>query len=75
MMSVLSVAIFWVINASSGEKSCVQFSIPTGSEAGGEGGVLHRLKRFESIRNFKKSIFFIAFSESTIFRKYSGKIS
>ena len=31
MMSVLCVAIFWVINASSYEKSCLQFSIPTGS--------------------------------------------
>ena len=44
MMSVLCVAIFWVVDASSGEKSCVQFSIPTGSGAGGEGGVSHRLK-------------------------------
>ena len=44
MMSVLSVAIFWVVNASSGEKSCLQFSIPTGSGAGGEGGVSHPLK-------------------------------
>ena len=43
MMSVLCVAISWVVNASSGEKSCLQFSIPTGSEAGGEGGVSHRL--------------------------------
>ena len=43
-MSVLCVAIFWVVNASSGEKSCFQFSIPTGSGAGGEGGVSHRLK-------------------------------
>ena len=39
MMSVECVAIFWVVNASSGEKSCLQFSIPTGSGAGGEGGV------------------------------------
>ena len=44
MMSVLCVAIFWVVNASSGEKSCLQFSIPTGSGAGGKGGVSHRLK-------------------------------
>ena len=44
MMSVERVAIFWVVNASSGEKSCLQFSIPTGSGAGGEGGVLHSLK-------------------------------
>ena len=43
MMSVLCVAIFWVVNASSGEKSCLQFSIPTGSRAGGEGAVSHRL--------------------------------
>ena len=43
MMSVEHVAIFWVVNASSGEKSCLQFSIPTGSGAGGEGGVSHSL--------------------------------
>ena len=43
MMSVLSVAIFWVVNASSGEKSCLQFSIPTRPGTGGEGGVSHRL--------------------------------
>ena len=36
-MSVECVAIFWVLNASSGEKSCLQFSIPTGSGAGGGG--------------------------------------
>ena len=46
MMSVLCVAIFWVVNASSGEKSCLHFSIPTGSAVGGEGGVSHRLKGF-----------------------------
>ena len=44
MMPVLCVAIFWVVNASSGEKSCLQFLMPTGSRAGGEGGVSHRLK-------------------------------
>ena len=44
MMSVERVAIFWVVNASSGEKSCLQFSIPPGSGAGGEGGVSHSLK-------------------------------
>ena len=44
MMSVLCVAIFWVVNASSDEKSYLQFFIPTGSGAGGEGGVSHRLK-------------------------------
>ena len=43
MMSVECVAIFWVVNASSGEKSCLQFSIPTGSGTGGEGGVSHSL--------------------------------
>ena len=43
-MSVQCVAIFWVVSASSGEKSCLQFSIPTGSGAGGEGGVSHRLE-------------------------------
>ena len=44
MMSVSCVAIFWVVNASSGEKSCLQFLIPTGSGAGGERDVSHRLK-------------------------------
>ena len=43
-MSVLCLAIFWVVNASSGEKSYLQFSIPTGSGVGGEGGVPHRFK-------------------------------
>ena len=41
MMFVECVAIFWVVNASSSEKGCLQFSIPTGSGAGGEGGVSH----------------------------------
>ena len=36
IMSVLCVAIFWVVNASSGEKSCLQFLIPTEFGAGGE---------------------------------------
>ena len=44
MMSVERVAIFWVVNASSGEKSCLQFLIPTGSTAGRERGVSHSLK-------------------------------
>ena len=43
MMSVERVAISWVVNASSGEQSYLQFSIPTGSGAGGEGGVSHSL--------------------------------
>ena len=43
MMSVECVAFFLVVNASSGEKSCLQFSILTGSGAGGEGGVSHRI--------------------------------
>ena len=43
MMSVERVAIFWVVNAGSGEKSCLQFLIPTGSGAGGEGGISHSL--------------------------------
>ena len=51
MMSVESVAIFWVVNASSCEKSCLQFSIPTGSGVGGEGGVSHRLKAQKKCRN------------------------
>ena len=58
-MSVLSVAIFWVVNASSGEKSCLQFSIPTGSGTGGEGGVSHRLNCDCSIlATLAKQIFF-----------------
>ena len=44
MMSVPCVAIFWVVNASSDEKSCLQFSMTTESGAGGEGGVSHALK-------------------------------
>ena len=36
--------LFWVVNASSGEKSCLQFSVPTGSGVGGEEGVSHSLK-------------------------------
>ena len=44
MMSVERVVIFWVVIASSGEKSCLQFSIPTGSGAGGEGDVSHSFK-------------------------------
>ena len=44
MMSPECVAIFWVVNASSGEKSGLQFSIPSGSGAGGEGGVSRSLK-------------------------------
>ena len=50
MVSVLCVAILWVVNASSGEKSCLQFAIPTGSGAGGEGDVLHRLKNLKVFR-------------------------
>ena len=45
MMSVERVAIFWVVNATRNEKSCLQFSIPTGSGVGGEGGGSHSLKR------------------------------
>ena len=41
MMSVLCVTIFWVVNASSGEKSFLQFSIPTCSGLGGGGEVIH----------------------------------
>ena len=44
MMLVECVAIFRVVNASSGEKSCLHFSIPTGFGAGGEGGASHSLK-------------------------------
>ena len=52
MMSVERVAIFWVVNASSGEKSCLQFSIPTGSGAGGEGGVSHSLNAVRYVKKF-----------------------
>ena len=45
MMSIERIAIFWIVNASSGEKSCLQFLILTWSGAGGEGGVSHSLKR------------------------------
>ena len=45
IMSVLCVAIFWVVNASSGEKSCLQFSIPIWSGEGGEGGIHIVLRR------------------------------
>ena len=48
MISVECVAFFWVVNASSGEKSCLQFSIPTGSGVGGEGGVSHGLNIYSS---------------------------
>ena len=44
MMSVPCVAFFWVVNASSHEKICLQFSIPTESGAGREEGVSHALK-------------------------------
>ena len=57
MMSVLCVAIFWVVKASSGEKSCLQFSIPTGSGEGGEGGVSHRLKAMCHTIEYKRDIF------------------
>ena len=53
-MSVECVAIFWVVNASSGENSCLQFSIPTGFGAGGEGGVSHTLNAFFQTENFSK---------------------
>ena len=43
MMPEQCVAIFWIVNASSGEKSCLQFSIPTEPGVGGEGGVSHCL--------------------------------
>ena len=60
-MSVECVAIFWVVNASSGEKSCLQFSIPTGSGAGGEGGVSHSLKCIKSsTENLKWNKIFFA---------------
>ena len=54
MISVLCIAIFWVVSASSGEKSCLLFSIPTRSGAGGEGGVSHRPKS-----SFRFSSFFL----------------
>ena len=57
MMSVLCFAIFWVVNASSGEKSCLQFSIPTGSGLGAEGGVSHRLKAMWTTMECKRDSF------------------
>ena len=57
----------------SGEKSCLQFSIPTGSGAGGEGGVSHSLKDVVSCSGFKKSIFSTYF-ESIIYSEYTVKI-
>ena len=48
-MSAECVAIFWLVNASTGEKSCLQFSILTGSGAAGEGGVSHSLKATETM--------------------------
>ena len=60
MMSVEGVVIFWVVNASSGEKSCLQFSIPTGSGAGGKGGVSHSLK-WNSLKSvWKMSLYILA---------------
>ena len=56
MMSVERVAIFWVVNASSGEKSCLEFSIPTGSGAGGEGGVSHSLNILRTCFKFYTSV-------------------
>ena len=44
MIYVERVAIFWVVNETSGEKSCLQFSILTGSGAGEEGVISHSLK-------------------------------
>ena len=59
MRSVQCVPIFWVVNASSGEKSCLQFSMPTGSGLGGEGGVAHRLKEVRSLRvNIDRTLIF-----------------
>ena len=69
MMSILSVAIFLVVNASSSEKNCLQFSIPTWrSGLGGEGAVLHRPKRRPntdtSPQNFQHIFFGPRFSEN-----------
>ena len=61
MMSTPCVAIFWVINASNDEKSCLQFSIPTESGLGGERGVsqdvryVHRLPKVLLDQNFNSS--------------------
>ena len=77
MMSIERVAIFWVdVNASSGEKKSLQFSIPTGSGAGREGGVSHSLKGLHTLVLVKKiKKFFIAFSESTYPRESFPKKS
>ena len=57
MMSVERVAIFWVVNASRNEISCLQFLIPT--------AVFHMLlKRIPTIRFFKHVIIWqVAFCE------------
>ena len=55
MMSVLGVDIFWVVNASSFEKSCLQLLIPTGSGVRGEGGVSHRLSENSSYHSRTRS--------------------
>ena len=69
MMSVSCVDIFWVVNASSGEKSCVQFSIPTGSEEGREGGVSNRRKGLKTTPKVstQKSFFFSISGKIIIF--------
>ena len=53
MMSVLCVAIFWVINVISGEKSCSQFLILTESGA----GVSHRIKSMWNTMRCKRDNF------------------
>ena len=65
-MSVLCVTIFWVVNASSGEKSCLQFSIPTGSGAGGEGGVSHALNIHISLFLFNTILATDAYTEKKV---------
>ena len=73
-MSVERVAIFWVVNARSGEQSCLQFSIPTGSGAGGEGGVSHSLKDLW-YWIWLRSIGALKFFEIQNFLNFSSKIS
>ena len=45
IISALNRTIFLVVNASTCEKSCLQFLIPTWSGLGGEGGVTHSLNK------------------------------
>ena len=60
-MSAQCVAIFWVVNASSCEKSCLQFSIPTGSGKVGR-EVFHIVLRK---KNIVRPQYFLYVAETT----------